>query len=58
MRAMLKEESKILRFDAVSALTMSGGADGRAIVIEHLPGETHPKLRKLIESAIKPGEPE
>jgi hypothetical protein len=37
---------------------MSEGADGRAIVIEHLPAETHPKLRKLMESPIKPGEPE
>jgi len=58
MRAMLKEESQLLRFDAVSALIMEGGTDGRAIVSEHLPRESHPKLRKLIESAIKPGEPE
>ena len=58
MRAMLKEESQLLRFDAVSALIMEGGADGRTIVSEHLPRESHPNLRKLIESALKPGEHE
>ena len=57
MRSMLKEEAQILRFDAVSALILEGGADGRALAIEHLPRETHPTLRKLIESAIKPREP-
>lgn len=34
------------------------GADGRAIVGQHLPRESQPQLRKLIESAIKPGEQE
>ncbi len=58
MRAMLKEESQLLRFDAVSALVMEGGAGGRAIVAQHLPRESHPQLRKLIESAIKRGEQE
>ena len=58
MRAMLKEEAQILRFDAVSALIMEGGADGRAIVLEHLPRERHPGLRKVIEFANKQGEPE
>ena len=53
MRDMLKEESQLLRFDAVSALIMEGGPEGRAIVFEHLPRESHPKLRKLIQSAIK-----
>ena len=58
MRGMLKEESQLLRFDAVSALMMEGGPDGRAIVIEHLPRETNPRLKKLIASAVKSGEPE
>ena len=53
MRDMLKEESQLVRFDAVSALIMEGGAEGRAIVVEHLSRESHPKLKKLIESAIK-----
>lgn len=58
MRRMLKEESQLLRFDAVSALIMQGGADGRAIVIEHLPREPDPTLRKMIESAVTSREPE
>ena len=58
MRAMLKEEAQILRFDAVSALMMEGGAGGRAIVMEHLRRERHPNLRKVIESATKQPEPE
>jgi Tfp pilus assembly protein PilF len=53
MREMLKEESQILRFDAVSALIMEGGAEGRAIALEHLPRERHPKLKQLIEAASK-----
>jgi len=57
MREMLKEESQLLRFDAVSALMMEGGAEGRAIVFEHLSRESNPRLRKMIASEIKPGEP-
>jgi len=53
MRDMLKEESQILRFDAVSALVLEGGEEGRKIVLEHLPRESHPKLKKLIEATIK-----
>lgn len=58
MRRMLKEESQLLRFDAVSALILQGGPDGRAIAIEHLPREPHPTLRKLIESAVNSRERE
>jgi Tfp pilus assembly protein PilF len=59
MREMLKEEAQILRFDAVSALMLEGGAEGRAIVLEHLPRESHPKLKQLIEAANKQeGRPE
>ena len=53
MREMLKEESQLLRFDAVSALILEGGAEGRRIVSEHLSRESHPKLKQLIEAAIK-----
>lgn len=53
MRDMLKEESQILRFDAVSALFLEGGEEGRKIVLEHLSRESHPKLKKLIEAAMK-----
>jgi len=52
MRSMLREESQLLRFDAISALVLEGGPEGRKIVLEHLPRETHPRLRKLIESGL------
>ena len=38
---------------------VEGGAEGRAIVLEHLPRESHPKLKQLIEAANKQeGRPE
>ena len=52
MRAMLKEDAQLLRFDAISALVLEGGDEGRKIVLEHLQRETHPRLRKLIESEM------
>jgi tetratricopeptide (TPR) repeat protein len=58
LRAMLREESQLLRFDAVSALVMEGGAEGRQIVAENLKAETHPRLRKLMERALKEPEAE
>lgn len=54
MRAMLREESQLLRFDAVSALVMHGGVEGLRLVAEHQKAETHPRLRRLVESALKP----
>lgn len=53
LRQMLKEESQLLRFDAISALVLEGGPEGRKIVLEHLPREPHPGLKKLIESTMK-----
>jgi tetratricopeptide (TPR) repeat protein len=53
MRALLREEAQLLRFDAISALVLEGGPEGRKIVLEHLPRESHPKLKKLIESAMQ-----
>ena len=58
MRSWLNEESQLLRFDAVSVLIMEAGVEGRAIVSEHLPRESHPRLKKAIASALKSGEPE
>lgn len=53
MRDMLREESQLLRFDAVSALILEAGLEGRKLVSEHLTRETNPRLRKLIESTLK-----
>jgi tetratricopeptide (TPR) repeat protein len=53
MKQLLVEESQLLRFDAISALVMEGGADGRNLVLEYAPRETNPTLKKIIEAAAK-----
>lgn len=58
IRPMLREEAQLLRFDAVSALVMEGGPEGRRIAFEHAAREPHPWLKKLIESAKQSGAPE
>jgi tetratricopeptide (TPR) repeat protein len=51
MRRMLREEAQLLRFDAVSALILEGGPEGRKIARDHATRETLPQLKKLVESA-------
>jgi Tfp pilus assembly protein PilF len=53
MKQMLAEESQLLRFDAISALMMEGGEDGRKVVLEYAPRETNPTLKKILEAAGK-----
>ena len=53
MKQMLNEESQLLRFDAISALMIDGGEDGRRVVLEYAPRETNPSLKKVIEQAMK-----
>ena len=57
MRAMLREEAQLLRFDAASALILEGGPEGRKIALEHAAREPHPTLKKLIESAKEQSSP-
>ena len=52
IRTMLREESQLLRFDAVSALLIEGGPEGREILSEHLSVETNPQLKTMIERAV------
>lgn len=52
---MLREQSQLLRFDALSALAIDGGAEGLRIMREHRRHESHPKLLQLIDKAIKEG---
>ncbi|MFL6228726.1 MAG: hypothetical protein ACJ741_08105 [Pyrinomonadaceae bacterium] len=52
LRAALGEQSQLLRFDALSTLFMDGGAAGRPLIIEHLPRETNPRLKKMIQSGL------
>lgn len=49
LRSMLREKAQLLRFDAISALAMEGGAEGRRILIDHRRRETHPTLIRLID---------
>ena len=51
IKAMLKEPSQLLRFDAISALMLEGGEEGRKIAVDHAASEPNPTLKKLIESA-------
>lgn len=49
LRAMLREKAQLLRFDAISALALEGGNEGRRILTEHRRRETHPTLIRLID---------
>lgn len=49
MRQMLREDAQLLRFDALSALVIEGGPEGRKIALEHAAREQHPRLKKLLE---------
>jgi tetratricopeptide (TPR) repeat protein len=51
MRQMLREPAQLLRFDAISALAMHCGTEGRQILFEHQRRETNPTLLKLIDNA-------
>ena len=50
MRQMLKEDAQLLRFDALSALVIEGGPEGRKMVLEHRKHETNATLNMLIDS--------
>jgi tetratricopeptide (TPR) repeat protein len=49
IKNMLTNESELLRFDAVSALILEGGEEGRRIAFDHAASERNPTLRTLIE---------
>jgi tetratricopeptide (TPR) repeat protein len=53
MRQMLREDAQLLRYDAVSALVLEGGPEGRRIAFEHRQHEPHPTLKRLIETAME-----
>lgn len=50
LRNMLGEEAQLLRYDALSALMLKGGPEGRRIVLEHRPSELNPTLQRLIDA--------
>ena len=48
LRRMLNDPAEIVRFDALSALVISGGPIGKQILSEHLRVEKQPRLKSLI----------
>jgi tetratricopeptide (TPR) repeat protein len=53
LRGMLREEAQLLRFDALSALMLEGGDEGRQIVLEHRRHESNPTLKRLIDAPVE-----
>ena len=53
LKRMLRDESQLLRFDAISALTREGGKEGRRILMARRPYETQPRLRSMIDQALR-----
>ena len=53
LRNMLREKAELLRFDALSALTLHGGSEGLRIVLEHRAYETNPTLKQLIDKSAE-----
>jgi tetratricopeptide (TPR) repeat protein len=51
VRNLLKDESQLIRFDAVSALFLEGGPAGRRLAKAHGVHEPNATLKKLIEKA-------
>ncbi len=53
MQKWLTEEAQLIRFDAISALMMEGGEEGKKIVKSHRSKETNPWLKKLLNEELK-----
>lgn len=53
MQKWLSEEAQLIRFDAISALMMDGGEEGKKIVISYRNKETNPWLKKLLQEELK-----
>ena len=54
IKKMLTEDSELLRFDAISALILEGGEEGRRIALEYAANEKHPILKQVLEKAKQP----
>ena len=50
MRSMLRDNAQLLRFDAMSALSIDGGREGQQILRAYRAYEKHPKLREMLNS--------
>jgi len=54
LEKMLADPAELIRFDAMSALALRGGAKGKQILAKHRRVEQQPRLRYLIEMNLKP----
>jgi tetratricopeptide (TPR) repeat protein len=57
LKKMLADPAELVRFDAISALVLSGGVTGKQILTEHERVEKQPRLKTLIIKALR-GKPE
>ncbi len=59
IRIMLIQESQLLRFDAISALILEGGEEGRKIALDHAAREQNQTLKKMVQAEMRKrtGEP-
>ena len=57
VESMLFSEVQLLRYDAISALLMEGGAEGHALVLAHREREEHPSLIELLDTIPDEFEP-
>ena len=53
LEKMLLDPAELVRFDAVSALVIRGGVKGKKILSKHLRIEKQPRLKALIDQALK-----
>ena len=51
MDELLADNAELLRYDALSALILEGGAAGKQYALAHASSEKHPMLQKLLEHA-------
>lgn len=56
LRELLASDAELLRYDALSALSMHGGDAARPLVAERSGVETHPRLVRMIEYLLNPPE--
>lgn len=52
LKKMLNDPAELVRFDAVSALVISGGPTGKQILRGHLQVERQPRLKSLIAKSL------
>lgn len=52
LKKMLSDPAELVRFDAMSALALRGGSEGKSILTEHRRIEKQPRLKTLISKTL------